>query len=169
MSLDMNLLESAILNGQDLADFVEVFSYTADTARQVQPTIRLSSLSGQGGNYNIKVTINDSVLLPDRPVFVAGTITKVALTGRVLILSTNETLKILIQGNPNDINAIINVTLHDVTPSTAIDYSTTATPAIIEAIETTIPQLQIIVRPETKILAPVIPRQIRQPIHGVRS
>jgi len=159
MSLDINLLASNTINSQDLAAFVEVFSYTAPSTIQVQPSIRISNLSGLGGNYNFKVTINENVLLPDRPVFVSSTITKIALTGRSLMLSTNETIKILIQGNPNDVNATINIKLHNITPSTALDYATTATPAIIDAIETTIPQLQITVRPETKILAPVLPRQ----------
>jgi len=175
----MNLLKSVNSNNLDLADFVEVLSYTADAQMQVQPILRLQDLSGNGGNYNFRVLINDSVLLPDRPVFVTSSLSKIFLTGRPLVLEVNDTMAIAIQGNPNDIAADVTASLYDITPSTAIDFAVAATPYIIDAVSDAISTITINVRPETKVICPegrtikaieVAPcdvRQVRRPKYSV--
>jgi len=167
-------------NNLELADFVEVLSYTAHAQMQVQPTLRLQNLSGNGGSYNFRVLINDSVLLPDRPVIVTSSLYKIYLTGRPLVLEVNDTMAIAVQGNANDIAANVFAALYDITPSTAIDFAVTATPFIIDAVTGAISTITINVRPETKVICPEgrpiraidpkvcpDPRQVRRPKHSI--
>ena len=172
----MILLKSVTLSNQDIADFVEAINYTAPAQLQLQPTLKLQSLSGIGGNYLIQVFINNNLLVPDKPVFILGSIYNVRLSGRTIIVEEGDEISIQVKGNINDYNALIEASIYDVTPATTVDFVEGAVPPILAAIETSIPNLKITVKPETKVICPegqritkappALPRTVRNPKHG---
>ena len=150
----MVLLNTTTLT-RDISSFVNVITYTLANTIIIQPIIKLSNLSGDGGNYQATISINGNILVPDRPVLVAHSQENITLTGRQFIVNSGQTLTITLRGSQNDINAAINVYIYDVTPSTAIDYAEQATIPIINAIQAALPTLNITVSPETRILSPL--------------
>ena len=150
----MNLLKSETINNQDIADFTEVITYTATTVKQIQPHLRITNLSGAGGNYIFRLTINDSIMVPEIPVFIGAANTSISSSGRPIILEADDVLVVSVRGLANDLNVNIVSRLFDTTPTNTADFVEEAIPLINAGIALEIPNLQISVRPERNVICP---------------
>lgn len=137
---------------QELARFV-----VTDQNVAIIVMINLDSLSGDGGEYAARLTIDDRLVVPDRKVIIGSGIDSVSFQSRDIALYQDGILKINLQGTTGDTNVNGRLVIIDTSPVTVEEVSALVdgiTPEIIEAVKTAIAGLDISVRPETKVFGP---------------
>lgn len=151
----MPLLYNETLTGVDISVATEVLRRRfAGTFASIDVRLAVRGIVG-GGYYAARVYINDSLVLPDRPVQVSSGVTDVILQSRNLAIYTDDTIAVTVAGVAGDVAVDVDINVQDVTPATAEDVSTAMADAVT--------QLNISVRPERVVLGPCARQTVQMP------
>lgn len=149
---DENFANLDISTEQELARFTVTDQHAA-----LIIMINVDDLSGAGGEYSARVWIDDRIVVPDRKVIVDVGRTAVSFQSRDIVLYIDGILKVYLQGTASDTNVSGRLIIIDTSPVTVEEISDLIdgmTPDIISSIEQSIKNLDVTVKPETKVFGP---------------
>lgn len=149
----MKQLLTSDIENVSIADFYQCCEYHANDNLLISPTLKLTNLAGQSGNYTARIIIDDIVLVPERAIYVQDA-NNIQLSGRPISLASGSILKILIKGTTSDLTSTIKLILFNVVPVDAQEFVDISIPQINDAIKQYIPTLTITVNNDRVILAP---------------
>jgi hypothetical protein len=123
----MSVIAEAVLTSANISDFATILSYTNDTTRdlavlsQVEVGSFAKPIAG-GGNYELKILIDGTELLPNSLVRAANQ-PYVGFQSRHISLRHDQVLTVQIKGQPADTNVHIETVVTDVTPVLVSDLA----------------------------------------------
>lgn len=154
----MRTLYDEDLTGLDISAELELAQFTVSGQHvALIVMINLDGLSGVGGEYSVKLLIDDRLVVPDRQVTVEAGQTSISIQSRDLVLYEDGVLKIKMLGLAGDTNLSGRLIVIDTSPVTVEEVSDlveSITPTIITSVEAAIAGLNVTVKPETKVLGP---------------
>jgi len=173
----MRTLYTTTINDLDISTLTSISSYDVESTMYICVLVSVSNISGNF-NYLARLYSDDALLCPDRPVFI-DSISSIQLQSKAILALVNSTVSIKVLGSPTDTNATVKIVIVDVSPVYIDEISNQLIPDVVNVtkstIEDTIDGIQIVVKPETKVLRPqsdnishpILPlaRQVVSPIH----
>lgn len=159
----MRTLYDDTFTGLDISSEQELAQFTV-TGQSVAliVMVNVDNLSGVGGDYSAKLSIDNRLVVPDRKVKVEAGNDSVSFQSRDIVLYENGILKVNLQGTVSDTNVSGRLLIIDTSPVTVEEVSdliSDVIPDIISAIQKAMKGVNIIVKPETKILGPCRPKR----------
>ncbi len=117
--------------------------------------VNVDNISGSGGEYSARLYIDDRIVVPDRKVFCDPGSTSVSFQSRDIVVYVNGVLSVKLKGLAGDTNVSGRLLLIDSSPVTVQEVSDivlSLIPDINQAIEDNMDQINITVKPETKVV-----------------
>ncbi len=135
---------------------VSVVEYTTTKTAYISTLMTISNISGDGGNYVAKIYVDDVLLCPDKSILIAPSDINIHIQSRAVLVLAGSTLTIKIKGLVTDTTVDTETTVVDVTPTHISEINDEIIPTLVEATRAEVisaaSSIQIIVRPETKVL-----------------
>jgi hypothetical protein len=153
----MRTIYDATFTGLDISTTVDLLEFVPDQNMSIISMISLNNLSGQVGEYDSKIYLDEHLTIPDRKVLNFSGASSIALQSRSIAVYQNAAIKITLQGLIGDTNAGGRLLLLDASVFTLQELEiliNEITPILINEVVSAVKGLSITVRPETKVLGP---------------
>lgn len=128
--------------------------------------VNVDDIVGSGGEYSARLYIDDKLVVPDRKVFCDPGATSVSFQSRDIVVYEDGVLSVKLKGLPGDTDVSGRLMLIDNSPVTTQEVASivmSIVPEINQAIVDNIDKLNILVKPETKVIGSCVQKILTQP------